>query len=215
MTNKDVYKIWAPYGEKWTMYVRPVPFVNMPEFKPKDFDLLFVPDVDFIDKYDSSICYIVDLPNERAIEEGLAIAKFGYRPIPLFNGTLEPINSISTTNNRMVERPLAWGATILKDMKFSKDAPPVFIIDLNRQNRYKLEVSYFDNSYDMYGQDFPTPKALLESGINKVVIRTPKLENDMRMILSNYQKHGIEIYKTYEFEKPKKVHVKKPLFYKN
>ena len=215
MTNKEVYKIWAPYGKDWTMYARPVAFVNMPEFLEKDFEELYVPEIDYIDKFDASICYIVDLPNERAIEEGLAIAKYGYRPIPLFNGTLEPINSIATTNNHMIERPLAWGATVLQKMKIEDNAPPVFLVDQGREARFKLEISYFDNSYDMYDQDFPTAKALLEKGINKVIIRTKKLENDMRMILSNYQKQGIKIYKSYGIDKPKKVRVTKPLFYKN
>ena len=215
MTNKEIYKIWAPYGVSWTKYARPVAFINIKDFESKDFDLLYVPEINFIDKYDKSVCYIVDLPNERAIEEGLAIAKYGYRPIPLFNGTIEPMNSVATANNKELECPLAWGATILKDMNIEKDASPVFLVDLYRQSRYKMDISYFDNSYDMYGQDFPTPKALLEKGINKVIIRTHKLENDMRMILSNYQKHGIEIFKSYGLEKPKKVWVRKPLFYKN
>ena len=27
MTNKEIYKIWAPNGAKWVDWVRPVPFV--------------------------------------------------------------------------------------------------------------------------------------------------------------------------------------------
>ena len=50
--------------------------------------------------------------------------------------------------NKELECPLAWGATVIKDMNFSNDASPVFLVDLHRQSRYKMEISYFDNSYD-------------------------------------------------------------------
>ena len=27
MTNKEIYKLWAPVGKRWVDWVRPVPFV--------------------------------------------------------------------------------------------------------------------------------------------------------------------------------------------
>lgn len=215
MTNRDAYNIWAPYGASWTKYARPVAFCDMPEFKDEQYKHFFVPPIKYIDKFDKKCAYIVDLPSENSIEEGLAIAKYGYRPIPLFNGTIEPINSTPTTDNRALERPLAWGANIIKDMKFESDAPPVFLVDLSRQNRYKVNISVFDNSYDMYAQDFPTAKALLDSGIDKVIVRTDKFQNDMRMILSDYQKKGIKIFQANNQNDIKKVRIRKPLLYKN
>lgn len=215
MTNREIYNIWAPYGESWTKYARPVAFNNIPVVENTKFKGLYIPPIDYIEKYDKECAYIVDLPGERSIEEGLSIAKFGYRPIPLYNGTIEPKNSISTTDNKAIEIPLAWGATIIKDFKFEKDASPVFLIDLHRQDRYKMLVSFFDNSYDMYAQDFPTADALIENGINKIVVRTEKFQKDLRMILSNYQKKGIIIMQADGSNRIKKVKVRKPLFYKN
>ena len=215
MTGRKVFEIWAPYGKPWTNYARPVAFININEFMDSDYKYFFVPTINYLKKFEKNAAIIVDMPCEYGIEEGLGIAQLGYRPIPLYNGTNEPVGSMPTTDNRALEKPLSWGATILKDMEFEEDAPPVFLIDLNRQNRYKMDVSVFDNSYDMYGQDFPSAGALLENGIDKVIIRTTRLQKDMRLILFEYQKKGIKIFHADGFDEPKEIKVRKPLFYRN
>ena len=93
---------------------------------------------------------IVDEEGYESIKEGMALALLGFRPIPLFNGTNEPINSLGAVNNRIVEVALIWGALILKNINLKDDANPVFLIDTNRMHRYKMDESIFDNSYYVY-----------------------------------------------------------------
>ncbi len=215
MTDREIYKIWAPYEGKWSGYARPVDFIKMKEYSAEETSFLFYTKPHYMDSVQKDTAIVVDLPCEYGIEEGIGLASIGYRPVPTYNGTFENENSVPTTNNKALQKPLYWGATILKDMKIPNDAPPAFLVDTNRLNRHKMNISIFDNSYDMYAQDFPTATNLLNNGINKVIVRSSKVNKDMRMILNEYQKSGIQIFITDGFSKPKLIKVSKPLFYKN
>ena len=215
MIDREIYQIWAPYEGKWSGYARPVDFIKMKEYTSDEMNYYFYSKPKYIEKVQSDTAIIVDLPCEYSIEEGMGLASIGYRPVPTYNGTFENDNSVPTTDNRALQKPLYWGATVLKDMKISNDAPPAFLVDTNRLNRHKMNINVFDNSYDMYDQDFPTAANLLNNGINKIIVRSAKLYKDMRIILSKYQEKGIQIFITDGFEKPKLVKVRKPIFYKN
>ena len=53
MTDKELYRIWAPLGKKWTPWVRPVPFVGIHEHsKEYNFTLFEVPAMDFPEDFD-------------------------------------------------------------------------------------------------------------------------------------------------------------------
>ena len=140
---------------------------------------------------------------------GFALAKLGYRPIPIFNGTDPPIGTISTTNNQIIKPLLIWGAFELKNIKLKNDAPPVFLLDQNRLNRYKINNGIFDNSWDIYDGDLPSPKYLLENGINKIIVRSNFQAKDLRKILYKWQKNNIKIFFTNGYEEPKEVKLKK------
>ena len=107
----------------------------------------------------------------------------------------------------MIEPLLVWGANELEEIKDMKN--PVFLLDLNRLNRYKLSPSLFDNSYDMYDQDFPTAKFFLENGIDTIIVRGQKIEKDLNKILYQYSKKNIKILYTNGFEEPKEAKLKK------
>ena len=96
-------------------------------------------------------------------------------------------------------------------MEISNDAPPTFLLDSNRMNRFKMNVSVFDNSWDIYAQDLPSAEYFLKNGINKIIVRGEKIQKDLRKILYKFQKKGIKILYTNGYEEPKGVKIKKTL----
>jgi len=208
MTGKETFQIWAPAGKKWVDWVRPVPFVEMNEHS-KNYNLAIfeVPAIDFLHEKFSDAAIIVDLPGAESVMEGLALAKLGYRPIPIFNGTIEQSGARATVDNQTVGVALEWGANILEGINIPEDAPPAFLTDSNRLHRFKMDVTMFDNSWDVYPQDIPSADYMLSNGINKIIIVSDKFSRDLKKVLYSYQKKKIEIYVTQGYEEPKKVRI--------
>lgn len=210
MTNKEIYKIWAPDKKRWVDWVRPVPFINIDDSSSrKEFIDYRIPSINYLKEVLNDTALIIDIPGIDSIKEGIALAKLGYRPIPIFNGTDPPIGTISTTNNQIIKPLLIWGAFELKNIKLKNDAPPVFLLDQNRLNRYKINNGIFDNSWDIYDGDLPSPKYLLENGINKIIVRSNFQAKDLQKILYKWQKNNIKIFFTNGYEEPKELKLKK------
>lgn len=212
MTVKDIYRIWAPHGRKWVDWVRPVPFVEMNYYsKMYNYSDFTIPFVGYVDKAENDTAILVDLPGMDSVKEGLALAKLGFRPIPIFNGTAEQTGARATVDNQSASIALALGASVLAETDIKEDAAPAFLTDSNRLQRFKMEASLFDNSWDVYPQDLPTAEYLLNNGIHKVVVVGRDVAKDLKKILYHYQKKNIEIYHTNRYELPKKVRIRKPL----
>lgn len=194
MTNKECYKIWAPSGKKWTDWVRPVPFIAAKaDVKGYHAGELSIPSVDCIDESWKSAAVIVDLPGDESVEMGLALAKLGYRPIPIYNGTIEQKNARATVDNQTVGAALIWGAEILKKIKIDDEALPVFLLDKNRLNRFKIDVSVFDNSWDVYPQDLPSADYFLKNDIHKIIVISDSLSKDLKTIFKKFKKKNFVI----------------------
>lgn len=211
MKGKELYEIYAPKNAKWTEWVRPVPFVAIDKYQRINTKPLSIKKIKFIDKYQSDTAIFIDLPNVESIEFGISLSHLGYRPIPIFNGTDEQINSLSTTNTYLVEEGLIGGANLLKEIKIKKDANPVFLLDNKRLNRYRKNKTIFDNSWDLYGQDIPSYNHFKENGINKIIVVSDKIERDLRKIFFKFQDAGIEFYQTNGYLPIKKVLLKKTI----
>lgn len=205
MTNKEIFKIWAPFNKKWTDWVRPVPFVtinnNTKGINPSNFIL---PCLNYLNKNDSSIAIIVDLPGTQSVEAGILLAKqFGFRPIPIYNGVIEQFGARATTDNSSIANALVWGALELSKIEFKDDVNPVFLTDTNRFQRHRIDLSIFDNSWDVYHQDLPTEDYFLKNGISKILVISSKLSKDLKKIFSEYPQKKIEIYLSDGYEEPK------------
>ena len=194
MTNKEAYKVWAPFGKKWTDWVRPVPFIAAEaDVKGYHAGNLLIPRIDFVDESWKQAAVIVDLPGDESVEIGLALAKLGYRPIPIYNGTIEQKNARATVDNQTVGAALLHGAELLEQMEIKEDALPVFLLDKNRLNRFKLDVSVFDNSWDVYPQDLPSADYFLQNGIQKIIVIGNTLSRDLKEIFRKFRKKGMQI----------------------
>jgi len=210
MTGKETFEIWAPTGARWVDWVRPVPFVQIdnPE-KENPIMNCMIAEINYVE-LKTNIAVILDLPDYDSIKEGIALARLGFRPIPLYNGTNEPKGTMALVSNHGIESALIWGAGELKKMSISNEAPPVFLLDSNRVHRFKMNVSVFDNSWDLYDQDIPSAEYFLEKGINKIIVRGDSIQKDLIKILYKFQKKGLTILFTDGYEKPKEVSIKKP-----
>ncbi len=223
MTAKEVYKIWAPTGKKWVDWVRPVPFVGIGQYQ-KAYGIInqALPSIQFLNQtendelntilgingwekeYLEHTAIIVDMSGDQSVGYGVALAGYGFRPIPVYNGTLEQQGARATVDNQSVGMALELMAKELQKIDIADDARPAFLLDRNRLNRYKLEDSVYDNSWDVYPQDLPSPEYLLDSGIESIlVIGGRKISRDVKKILVAHQKKGLKIFHTDGYEKPR------------
>jgi len=211
MTGRDTFKTWAPSGARWIEWIRPVQFVAIDNIKQTNSACKFIiPTIFYIDKLETDTAIFLDLPGHDSIEEGLALAKLGFRPIPLYNGTNEQQSAMALVDNHMISSALTWGALELEKLNISATAPPVFLLDSNRAHSYKMSVSIFDNSWDLYYQDIPSAAYFLEKEINRIIIRGDTIQTDLAKLLYNYQKKGIKILFTKGYDNPKETIIKKP-----
>lgn len=216
MTGKEIYRKWAPVGVKWTNWVRPVPFIWIDEnYNVKEFCNLKKNNITYLKKVLDKTAIIVDLNGLESINEGIGLAECGYRPIPIYNGTNGQKDARVTTNNYIIGMGLIWGANELDKINLDENALPAFLLDTNRLNRLKMDDSIFDNSWDIYNQDIPSPEYFLNNGVEKILVRGDKIQRDLEKILYEFQKKGIKILFTDGFEEIKEVQIKKPKNRKN
>lgn len=211
MTNKEIFKIWSPEGVKWVDWARPVPFIAINEnLKTREFFDFSIPDIRYLNEVHEDTAVIVDMPNYESVMHGLALAKIGYRPIPLYNGTDEQEGAKATVNNQTIDLALVWGALEIAKLNLKKDAPPVFLLDSNRMHRYKAEISLFDNSWDIYDQDMPSAEYFLDNGITKIIVSSRSINKDLNKILYKFKKKGLTILFTNGYDEVEEVVLKKP-----
>jgi len=211
MTGREAFKIWAPTGIKWTDWIRPVPFVAIDKhIENYEFYNFTIPNINYINKLETDTAVIIDISGYDSIKEGIALAKIGFRPIPIYNGTNEQQGAKATTNNHIIGPALIWGALELTKITINSDTSPVFLLDSNRMHRLKINDSIFDNSWDIYAQDLPTAEYFLKNGINKIIVRGESMiQKDLKKILYKFQTKKIDILFTNGYEEPKKVVIKK------
>lgn len=213
MNTKEAFKIWAPTDGKWSPWVRPVPFVENKKAIGDELknDFKYVK-INYANEIGKDTAVFLDLPSDNAIYEGLELAKCGFVPVPIYNGTDEQENSIATLNNDEIKASLIKGAEELTKINVDKNAAPVFLLDTNRMNRWKMNPSIFDNSWDLYYQDIPSAEYFLKNKINKIVVRSEKIQKDLKVILYEFQKKGIEIFHMNMDDEIRRVKLKNKIF---
>ena len=205
MRGKEIYKIYAPAGAKWTEWIRPVPFVAMDTYHRELIDNWVDRKTMFLKNYQPDTAIFIDLSGKESIELGIDLAHIGYRPIPIFNGTDEQQGAQATTNTYLIERCLINGSEKLKNIKLKNNANPAFLLDCHRTNRYRAKESIFDNSWDIYKQDVPSAEYFIQNAITKIIVVADTIQQDLKKILLDFQNNGIEIYKTDSYSSPKKT----------
>ena len=222
MLEIDTYKTWAPDGALWTDWAKPVLFASASYSEPFPLE---IPQINWLQNYKQDTAIIVDLPGKRGVGESLALARLGYRPVPLYNGVHNK-NETMVVNVQNTAKALYSGAEILAGVSLPDDAPPVFMLDSRRMEGTEKKPGTYDNRWCVFPQDMPSAGFLLKHGINNVIVRMEEkeifqgifrnnLSNDLSHILFRYQEAGITIQVTSNDSVPQNFDVTKPSQFKS
>ena len=186
----ETYKIWAPPHVFWSQWAKPVLFAGASFGRETIPSLTVLSGVPWLSVVDPRTAIIVDLPNKMGVEEGLAIAGLGYRPVPLYNGVDGPSPAV---NVHSIAAALWGGADMLRGLSIRADAPPVFLLDADRMKGTGKKPGTYDNRWCVFAQDMPSAACLLERGIDRVIVRSPVVQTDLEHVLRRYQDKGIKL----------------------
>jgi len=159
---------------------------------------------------DSHTAIILDSGGAHSVAMAIELMKQGYQPVVMFDGIPHPAG---------VNRPEQELATLLyfaaeaeklkSESKFTKDSPPVFILDIHRND--KPFSGEYDNGYHYATTDFLSGVALAASGITKIIYLNEgnqdgliqdgfqsqdRLHNDLKPIVREWESSGIKMFYT-------------------
>lgn len=181
MTREEIYSIWAPENSPWTRWVKPVLFAHLydsPEFpNPERYSI----DVGWAPPPCTKTAIVVDLPGPESVLTGLALARAGYRPVPLYNALPLPpghesMLDMSGGRTAAVDvRPIMgclWkGANDLMQLHLPPEAPPAFLLDANRKADGRvMRPEEFDNRSISFTTDFPSSVYFSAQGISSFLV---------------------------------------------
>jgi hypothetical protein len=168
MNREAVYEAWVPQRGDWSLWARPVLFGQMPERQDESPEP--VPDwpVDWAPSAADKAVLLLDLPGAEAVHLGLALARRGYRPVPLYNGCTGPGELI---DQGPIVRALRSVAPSLASLTLPADAPPAFLLDSRRQSLpLPLQPGMLDNRWKVFPEELPSGQLLHQRGVSRVVL---------------------------------------------
>jgi hypothetical protein len=207
MNNQEIHSIWAPDTSVWSTWAKPVLFAYLDstgyEF-PVPGSMV---DVSWSPSPGEKVGLVLDLPGAEGVAVGVALAERGYRPVPLYNALPMPVGrylsdplsggEISAVNVFPIINALRNGAEQLAELNLPADAPPVFLLDANRQGAgRKMLPGDFDNRSISFTTDFPSANFLIAHGVQRVMlVQRTDLEpkSDLAHSLRRWQDGGIKL----------------------
>ena len=220
MSNLELFKIWAPEERVWSQWAKPILFAQNAVLMEHLQHLSPWPSLDLPNDHGTAL--VIDLPREKSVDYGIAAARIGYWPVPLFNCAF---NIGAVLDVRPVVSKLQSGAEELTRINVPAEAPPAFLVDSRRMNTdVPLLPGNFDNRYIVLPQDFPSAGFLGAHGINRALwIRTAPGEtrpgsskDDLHHVLRRWQEGGIEIFEHYLGDRESRpIDVPKPSYFRN
>jgi len=211
MNKHDLFSIWAPPESIWSRWAKGVVFAHYDE-NPSVWNASPPMDVSWIPA-ERSMAIVVDLPGASSVEYGVALARIGFRPVPLFNAApsqtmfsfspagdsddlvVQPTMRREVVDVKSILNALAALAGEMDGFGLPPDAPPAFLLDETR--RYGDGVvtpGRFDNRSVCFAADFPSATFLTSQGITSVLlIRQSDLQpqDDAAHALRRWQEAGL------------------------
>ncbi len=190
----EAYEQWAPADAIWTPWVKPVLFYPKFWSTRSSTPNQPLPVMAFagLPPADGSWAIIIDAPGNEGLTIGVALARTGYRPIPLYNGV--PSNESPLIDVSPIISGLENGGRELENLRLDTDAPPVFLLD-SRRMLGEPRVRSFDNRWVVTPQDFPSANRLQHHGISQVlIIAADKVADDLAAVLKRWQDGGLQIF---------------------
>jgi hypothetical protein len=207
MNKEQIFSVWAPDVSLWSRWVKPVLFAHLDvgwsvvPLAPVTEDLSWVPSPA------EKVALVVDLPGAEGVFAGLALAKLGYRPVPLYNAVpqpsgflmpdlLDPLahSGLAAVNVLPILCAISQGTHQLAAQKLPFDAPPAFLLDSNRVgDGLSVQPGEFDNRSISFTTDFPSANYFAANGIERVcLIQRDRLlpHQDLAHSLRRWQEAG-------------------------
>lgn len=189
--NLEAFKVWAPAQALWSAWAKPVLFMG--KYPHKNQQLPQISPPDWIASASRDTVAIVDLAGQESLMEGLRLAQIGFRPVPLYNGVSGPSDANSLVAVHDIVDALFMAVPMLAQMNLPTNAPPAFLLDSRRMTGSRSPRK-FDNRWCVFPQDMPSAEFLIRNGIQKVIVRTLRMQDDLLHILYRYQKANLRIY---------------------
>src|SRR6188768_3038034 len=142
MRKEEVFEAWAPNGARWSDWAKPVLFATLPESDANSSESESSIDIELSSACTApGVALVVDLPGEESVAVGLALARRGMRPVPLFNALPGGTNALVDVGG--IQRALVASASALLRADLDPDAPPAFLLDsLRRVPRRQASSGY-------------------------------------------------------------------------
>ena len=203
MDGSQLFEVWAPQDSVWSRWAKPACFAEMPpdlpgttampvysagEAEPRPFDA---------GPIDTWTAFLVDMPGLRSVEIGLALARAGYRPVPMFNTAYHAAAIVPVSE---ILRALHKAEPEMRSLVLPADAPPAFLLDARRlEPSASPAPGKFDNRWAVFPQDFPSANFLLSRGIRQVIVlQSDSLQGkprlDLAHVLLRWQEAGLQLY---------------------
>jgi hypothetical protein len=213
MNGEDLFGIWAPADSRWSVWAKPVLFADIYGAASATDPITFPEATPYLQMRDAAV--IVDVPGSDSVLYGIALARRGYQPVPLYNGGIAPGMLV---NMGVIANFLGFCAAALKNCPLPAAAPPVFLLNADRLDNAAgaRQPGRFDNRWCVVPQDMPSAEYLSGAGIRKVVLISDRARADLVHILRRYQDAGLTILHSLDLTTPPVAfNVPRPAFYKS
>ena len=218
MNQAEVWEAWAPEHAWWSPWAKPVliaQFEAADFARPGSFDWESL-DLTALPTSGDRTAIVVDLPGLESVRYGLALAKRGFQPVPLFNGCHGPRAVVPV---EALQSAMMYAASVLAAMKVESRAPPAFLLDANRLNDAgQARPGQFDNRWMTFPQDFPSGGLLLSRQIETAVLlqEGSRVGDDLAHVLLEWKDAGIrmQLANRHSPSKPVALDVQQPRRYR-
>jgi hypothetical protein len=229
MNKEEIFSVWAPEGSPWSNWAKPVLFAHMDAALAVVTQAESAVDVSSFPPADGKTVMVLDLPGAEGVQVGMALAQRGFRPVPLYNAVPmptifpfeEPITVIpmAAVDVRPILNALKTEAERLGQQHLPFNAPPVFLLDVNRRSACRsMTPGHFDNRSVCFTTDFPSANFLHAQGIERVVlVQRDRIEpmSDLAHALRRWQDGGLvmERMRIDAAATPERFEVRKPWWF--
>ena len=195
MNQQEVWEAWAPEHAWWSPWAKPVLIAQLrPEQCAHRVSLDWQSvDVSGLPTSSDRAAIVIDLGGADSVLYAMALAKRGFRPVPLFNACSGP-NAIVPVEG--LQAAMIEAASELAAMAIDNHAPPAFLLDANRlEDTEKARPGQFDNRWMTFPQDFPSGSLLIARQIEMAVLLQDgsRVGEDLAHVLLEWKDAGIRL----------------------
>ena len=171
----SIFDIWAPRSAAWSSWVKPVVFSEFDSMGQADAADAGKPvsqiDAGWIKQATGDCAMVVDLPGPQSVQVGMALARKGYRPVPLYNSIPPRSAEEGAVDLLPLMRALRSSTDTLAALPLHDQAPPAFLLDAGRQRNIRpIAPGVYDNRSLSFPSDFPSAQRLRAAGIRSIVL---------------------------------------------